>query len=521
MAHNSIPLKGDDVLNIPQIRRGNIEPLLALLSTEERVIVEEIGRSHQNRPINSITLGKGGIKIMAWTQMHGDEPTATAAVFDLLAILLADQGPFDFETFKRTFTLKIIPMLNPDGAEQETRVNAQGIDINRDAMALDTPEGQVLMAAAKSFQPHVGFNLHDQSPLYSAGDTDNYATIAFLAPAFNEEKHIDAPRRRAMQLIALMSQAISSDIPNSIARYDDTFAARCFGDTLAGLGISTILIESGEHPNDANRQIARKLNAISMFTAMQALLDSSYSKISLDDYFALPENIKEGLISQRRKTPNRALTPTANKGKPGWMDRHRQKLAEAADLGDKAQWVFIGDSITQAWETLGQVEWQRHFAPLNTLNLGFNGDRTEHVLWRIHNGALDGLSPKGVLLLVGTNNTGHFFDDPEDTATAIADIAEAIHQKLPKTNVVIHAILPAGRHNNDKKRQRNHQVNRMIRWLRHRPYIEWLDLTHLFVDNDGTILESVMTDALHPNDSQYKVWAEALAPALLKLESNV
>ncbi len=520
MVHNSIPQKDDNALNVPQIRRGNIEPALALLATEERITIEEIGRSHQNRPINAITLGKGEIKIMAWTQMHGDEPTATASVFDLLGILLADQGPLDFDTFQRLFTLKIIPMLNPDGAEQETRVNAQGIDINRDAKDLNTSEGRILMEAAKAFQPHVGFNLHDQSPLYSAGDSVNHATIAFLAPAFDKEKNIDAPRRRAMQLIVLMSQAISGHIPNLISRYDDTFAARCFGDTLAGLGISTILIESGEHPNDANRQIARKLNVISMLTAMQALVDSSYREVSLDDYFALPENIKDGLILQRRKIPGRALTPTANEEKPGWMDRHQQKLAEATQLGDKAQWVFMGDSITQAWEESGWAEWQQHFAPLGALNLGFNGDRTEHVLWRIHNGALDDLSPKGVLLLVGTNNTGHFFDDPEDTAIAIVGIVDAIHQKLPKAKVVIHAILPAGRHNNDKKRQCNYQVNRMIRWLRQRPYVEWLDLTHLFVDKDGTIPESVMTDALHPNSLQYKVWAAALAPALLKLATE-
>ena len=513
MFHNSIPQKGHDALDLPQIRRKNIEPLLAKLAEDKRVKIDEVGRSFQDRPINAITVGHGEIKVMAWTQMHGDEPTATASVFDLLDILLSDQGPFDFETLQKSFTLKIIPMLNPDGAEQETRVNAQGIDINRDAMALDTLESQVLMNAAKAFQPLVGFNLHDQSPFYSAGDTANHATMAFLAPAFDEEKSIDEPRRRAMQLIALMSDAISNHIPNKIARYNDAFAAHCFGDNLAGLGISTILIESGEHPDDANRQIARKLNVVSMLTAMQALLDDSYRHVPLDDYFAISDNIKEGLIPQRRKSPARALVPAANADKPGWMDRHQQKLKEAAALGNTVQWVLLGDSITQGWEEEGKQAWP-HIARLNAFNLGFNGDRTEHVLWRINNGALEGLSPKGVLLLIGTNNTGHFFDDPEVTATAIADIANNIHQQLPDTKVVIHAVLPSGRDNDDKKRQRNHQLNRMIRWLRQRPYVEWLDLTHLFVDENGIIPESVMVDALHPTASQYQVWAKALEPAL-------
>ncbi|MFC3093467.1 hypothetical protein DRW07_04515 [Alteromonas sediminis] len=507
MLHNSLPLPGCDPLNVAQIRRKNIEPLLAALSKDKRVVVEEIGRSYQNRSINAITLGQGDIRLMAWTQMHGDEPTATAAVFDMLSLLLADKGPFNFDTFKQSFTLKVIPMLNPDGAEAETRINAQGIDINRDARLLNTPEGRVLFEAAKTFQPHVGFNLHDQSPFYSAGDTTNHATMAFLAPAFNEEKNIDAARHRAMQLIALMRKAISNQIPDSIARYDDAFGAHCFGDNLAGLGISTILIESGEHPNDPNRQIARKLNVIALFTAMQALMDSSYKAVSLDDYFALPQNVKEGLIAQRKQAPCRALMPTANDDKPGWMERHQQKRAEAAKVSGSVQWVFIGDSITQAWE--------RH--TINAFNLGFNGDRTEHVLWRIQNGALDGLSPQGVLLMIGTNNTGHHFDDPEETATAIAEIADLIHQQLPSAKVVIHAILPAGRNNEDKKRQRNYQVNRMIRWLRHRPYVEWLDLTHLFVDNEGRIPESVMEDALHPTDAQYRVWAEALKPELMRL----
>jgi len=519
MNHNSLPLQSDDFLNVPQIRRRNIEPLLASLANEKEVVIEEIGRSYQNRPIQSLTLGEGAIRIMAWTQMHGDEPTATAAVFDLINILLTNQGPFDFATFKQTFTLKIIPMLNPDGAERETRINAQCIDINRDAVALQTPEGRLLLDTANTFQPHLGFNLHDQSPFYSAGPTDNDATLAFLAPAFNQEKTIDDARKRAMQLIVLMSNAVSAHIPNSIARYDDAYGPHCFGDNLAGLGISTILIESGEHPNDANRQIARKLNVVSILTAMQAMSDSSYTEISLDNYFSLPENIKEGLIAQRLAAPSRALTPVANEAKPGWVARHEQKRSEAAEQGEKVNWVFLGDSITQAWESLGKDAFQHYFSALNVLNLGFDGDRTEHILWRINNGALDGLSPKGVLLLVGTNNTSHFFDAPEDTATAIAVIADAIHKKVPNAKVVIHAILPSGRRNEDKKRQRNHQVNRMIRWLRQRPYIEWLDLSPLFVDQDGVIPESVMADALHPNEAQYSVWAESLAPVLAKVTS--
>lgn len=520
MFHNSIAQTGQDPLDLPQIRRANIQPLIAALANDKRAAVEEIGRSYLDTPINAITLGHGEIKILAWTQMHGDEPTATASVFDLISLLLSDSGPVDFDSFADAFTLKVIPMLNPDGAEQETRVNAQAIDINRDALALNTPEGRVLMDMAKAFQPHIGFNLHDQSPFYSAGETSNHATMAFLAPAFDPQKSIDDVRQRAMQLIVLMSHAISAHIPGLIARYDDAFAPHCFGDSLAGLGISTILIESGEHPDDPNRQIARKLNVVSMCTAIQALLDESYRGVTVNDYFALPENKKEGLITQRRRHPTRACTPVSNAEKPGWLERHHLKQTEAAALTDNVQWALIGDSIIQGFEENGKAAWDKHLAPLGAFNLGFNGDRTEHTLWRVANGALDGLSLKGVVLLIGTNNTVHLFDNPEDTATAIAELAHAIHLKQPEAKVVIHAILPAGRQQDDKKRQRNHQINRMIRWLRQRPYIDWLDLSHLFVDETGAIPEVVMGDALHPTAHQYTIWGEALASALKRMAQH-
>ena len=254
-------------------------------------MTEEIGRSIKGRSINHLTFGRGRTKVLLWSQMHGDESTATMALFDLFNFLA---GIDEFDPLRRmirdNLELHFVPMLNPDGAQEWKRRNDQEIDINRDARLLVTPEGRALMEIAKKIQPEIGFNLHDQSTLYAAGRTDKLATISFLAPAYNYLKDMNESRKIATQLILTMNDALQTKIPGNIAKYDDAFDPRCFGDTFQAMGISTILIESGGFKSDPEKQYIRKINFYALLTALESIAKNSYVDQSLSNYESIPEN---------------------------------------------------------------------------------------------------------------------------------------------------------------------------------------------------------------------------------------
>ena len=273
-------IKHNDVL---QLIQKNISS--GLFSTEE------IGRSIKGRSINHLTYGRGKTKVLLWSQMHGDESTATMALFDLFNFM---SGNDEFDPLRRmirdNLELHFVPMLNPDGAQEWKRRNDLEIDINRDARLLVTPEGRALMEIAKKIQPEIAFNLHDQSTLYAAGPTDKSATISFLAPAYNYPKDMNDSRKRATQLILTMNDALQTKVPGNIAKYDDAFDPRCFGDTFQALGFSTILIESGGFKDDPEKQYIRKLNFYALLTALESIAKKSYVSQSLAKYDAIPEN---------------------------------------------------------------------------------------------------------------------------------------------------------------------------------------------------------------------------------------
>ncbi|WP_445428073.1 M14 family zinc carboxypeptidase [Alishewanella sp. HL-SH05] len=282
-------------LNKPQLQFSDIAPLIEHYQVQPWLTVTELGRSVKQQPIYQLQLGQGDKRILAWSQMHGDESTATAALFDLLNYLQAPEQAAWREQLFAEITLYIIPMLNPDGAAKHSRVNAQGIDINRDALALQSPEGQLLMAAAKQIKPHFAFNLHDQNRFHAAGPYPNPATISLLAPAYNAEREINASRRAAMQLIAHVQPWLEQQIPQHIGRYADDWSARSFGDTFAAMGISTVLVESGAYRGDDNRQMARRLNFQLYVAWLAAIASDSYQQADLALYDAIPFNRSGGM----------------------------------------------------------------------------------------------------------------------------------------------------------------------------------------------------------------------------------
>ena len=200
-----------------------------------------------------------------------------------------------------------------------------------------------------------------------------------------------------------------------------------------------------------------------------------------------------------------------------WTGRHEQKLKEAAALGKKAQVVFIGDSIIEGWEKSGAPVFRQYYKPLDALALGFGGDRTENVLWRLQHGEVDGLAPKVAVLMFGTNNTGHRKENPVTTAAGIKRNIDELRQRLPDTKILLLAIFPRGATADDAERRLNDQVNAIIAGYADNRHVYYLDIGASFLAPDGMLSKDIMPDLLHPNQKGYEIWAREMAPMLDKL----
>lgn len=199
-----------------------------------------------------------------------------------------------------------------------------------------------------------------------------------------------------------------------------------------------------------------------------------------------------------------------------WLPRHEEKLAEKNAM-EKVDLVFLGDSITQAWEKEGADVWQVFYQPRSALNLGFNGDKTENVLWRLAHGEVDNIQPRLLVLLVGTNNAGHRMDKAEDTALGIKQILSVLAEKLPQTKVLLLAIFPRSAKPTQKLRILNNEVNQIICSYADDERVFFRDINHVFLDEEGRITSDVMNDFLHPNASQYQIFAEAIESTIVSL----
>ncbi|HLM61344.1 MAG TPA: M14 family zinc carboxypeptidase [Pyrinomonadaceae bacterium] len=251
--------------------------------------VEEVGRSYDNREIYQVEWGKGATRVFMWSQMHGDEPTATPALLDMFVYLQKNRGKAWIKELENNLTIRAVPMLNPDGAELFQRRNLQSIDINRDAQDLQTPEGQLLKKLRDEWKPAIGFNLHNQQPLTTVGNTPKQATISFLAVLGNAEGITNEGHERNKRICSLMISALNQFIPGHIGRYDDEYNPRAFGDKISEWGTPVILIETGAlHGRD--EMFLVKLNFIAYLTALKSLVDKSEAKADAKIYETLPFN---------------------------------------------------------------------------------------------------------------------------------------------------------------------------------------------------------------------------------------
>lgn len=256
------------------------------------VRVAQFGESVNGRALNAVTVGTGPTTVLLWSQMHGDESTATMSLADIIAWFGSPTRERDVlkELLTSRLTIVMVPMLNPDGAELFQRENAMGIDVNRDARRLSTPEARSLKALRDSIMPSFGFNLHDQNARTLSTPDGRQVGIALLAPAADLERSYGPTRLTARLVAARMREVIEQEIPGRVARYDDTFNPRAFGDLIQQWGTSTVLIESGALPNDPEKQQLREVNVVAILTALESIASGGYRAANPNSYESLPEN---------------------------------------------------------------------------------------------------------------------------------------------------------------------------------------------------------------------------------------
>ena len=272
------------------IQQKDIQVLLDKLG--EEFSLKEIGASVLGKPIHSIQFGNGSIKILAWSQMHGNESTTTKAIFDLLNYISLHKAEPLVESILNNCSLCIIPMLNPDGAEAYTRVNANEIDLNRDAQDLSQPESRILSQVFKNFNPDFCLNLHDQRTIFSAGNNPEPAVLSFLTPSMDKDRQIFPSRIKSMQLIAKIAQDLSELLPGRIGRYDDGFNINCTGDTFQSTQTPTILFEAGHFPGDYKREETRKYVFLALVSVLKSISEKNFQQIDYQKYQEIPENKK-------------------------------------------------------------------------------------------------------------------------------------------------------------------------------------------------------------------------------------
>jgi beta-lactamase class A len=302
---------------------------------------EEIARSLDGRPIQLVRFGSGPTPVLFWSQMHGDETTASRALADLFNYMATSPDEPRVQRWAERLTILAVPMLNPDGADAHQRRGSHGIDINRDARALATPEGRALKAVQERFQPRYGFNLHDQNPRSRTGASQRLAAMALLAPPPDAAATPTASFVRAQQLTAHLARVMAPFVGEHLTRFDDSYNARAFGDGMQSWGVSTVLVETGSWRGDDSKHYLRTVNFATLTGALDAIADGSYATADIDLYHSLPPNgravhdlvIRGGTVVLPGREPFRAdvAIDAAAVGGPGYT-----QIVDVGDLLENA-----------------------------------------------------------------------------------------------------------------------------------------------------------------------------------------
>ena len=324
----------------PEALRADLE---ALAGTSRGVVrIAEKGRSSEGREIPVVLAGSGPEKVLLWSQMHGDEPTATAALVDLLAFLVENRAEPATAHLLARLTLVVIPMLNPDGAVRGDRRNAQGIDINRDAVRLQTPEGRFLKEVRDRYTPAAGFNLHNQSPLVTAGPDGAQAVVAVLAVSAAQNEPEGPALERKRGLAGHLARVASTFVPGRVSRYATDYTERAFGDSMSRWGTPTVLLETGGWHGPREEERLVRLNFVLLLSALHALAQGEETA-DAPFYETLPPNVRGDVVD----LVLRGATVHGGRGLPPFLsdvavvkarafagDGRRLPSAAVVDVGD-------------------------------------------------------------------------------------------------------------------------------------------------------------------------------------------
>lgn len=247
---------------------------------------EQIGTSFLGNPIYKLSFGSGEKRLLIWSQMHGNESSGTRAMFDVINFF--EQKSELAQAILSNLTIDFIPMLNPDGANVNTRRNAVGIDINRDFLAKESSEIHVLLNQIEKGNYQTLFNLHDQRTIFNVGQTAKPATLSFLAPSYNVEEDVNEVREKTMGIIQAMNTELQKIIPGQVGRYTSEFYPMSTGDNFTKMGYPCVLFEAGHFPDDYQRNETRKYNALAIITGLNALL--AKENLPFDTYTSIPQN---------------------------------------------------------------------------------------------------------------------------------------------------------------------------------------------------------------------------------------
>ena len=211
---------------------------------------------------------------------------------------------------------------------------------------------------------------------------------------------------------------------------------------------------------------------------------------------------------------NTALIPVPRTG--GITNRQSLVLQRAHAANGQYDLEFIGDSITQGWESAGKNVWTNYYGQRRCLNFGVSGDRTQHVLWRFENGQLDGVKAKVAIVMIGTNNSNKDDNTEDDILAGVTAIVNQIRTRQPATRILLLGIFPRAKAFSPQ-RGKILQINQALAKLADHDHIYYLDFGSKLIEKDGSISKDIMPDALHPNAAGYKIWADAMEPKLKHL----
>ncbi|RPJ77951.1 MAG: peptidase M14 [Acidobacteria bacterium] len=323
--------------------------------------MEEIGKSVEGRSINHLWFGRGKFQVFMWSQMHGNEPHATSALFDVLDYIARHRSEEPVRQILEQLTVHVVPMLNPDGAARWQRGNAMGIDVNRDAVRLTTPEGLTLKALRDRLQPQIGFNLHNQGWRTSSGEPPRPASISVLAVAYDKDLSENEGRLLTKRVCSVIADALQPFAPGYVAKYDETFNPRAFGDNITVWGTPVVLIETGGYPEPPHETQLVRLNFIALMSSLDALATGRVHKADKARYDSLGDNQSQMLYLLFRNVsivngigiPPFVSDVGVGANRRVRMSASERQLVEALsidDLGDLSLWgayeVVDGTGLT-------------------------------------------------------------------------------------------------------------------------------------------------------------------------------